>query len=76
MPTRSSKPKDHDFATVARSIVEQTIGEKLDGSPMPSLTAEESDKAIERGKIGGAKGGPALALKILVFLLQARRRTR
>jgi len=36
MPSRSSKPKDHDFATVARRVVEQTIGEKLDGSPLSS----------------------------------------
>ena len=35
MPTRSSKPKDHDFAIIARSVVEQAIGEKLDGSPLP-----------------------------------------
>jgi hypothetical protein len=34
MPTRSSKPRDHDFATVARRVVEQTIGEKLDGTPL------------------------------------------
>jgi hypothetical protein len=32
MPSRSSK--DHDFTTVARPVVEQTIGEKMDGSPL------------------------------------------
>lgn len=31
MPTRSSK--DHDFVTVAHRVVEQAIGEQLDGSP-------------------------------------------
>ena len=57
MPTRSSK--DHDFATVARRVVEQAIGEKLDGSPL-----EESAKnphAVALGKLGGAKGGAARA---------------
>jgi hypothetical protein len=32
MPKRSSK--DHDFATVARRVVEQAIGEHLDGTPL------------------------------------------
>jgi hypothetical protein len=27
MPTRSITPKDHDFMTVARNVVEQAIGE-------------------------------------------------
>jgi hypothetical protein len=34
MPTRSSKPKNHDFATNARRVVEQAIGEHLDGTPL------------------------------------------
>ena len=38
MPTRSSKPRDHDFATVARRVVEKAIGEKLDGTPMSSTS--------------------------------------
>lgn len=57
MPTRSSR--DHDFMAVARRVVEQTIGEKLDGSPL-----EESVKnphAVALGKLGGAKGGAARA---------------
>ena len=34
MPTRSSKGTDHDFATVARRVAEQAMGEKMDGSPL------------------------------------------
>ena len=38
--TRSSKkPKDHDFATIARNVIERTIGEKLDGSALPDPNA-------------------------------------
>jgi hypothetical protein len=72
MPKRSStaKPaakkrpgtaKDHDFATVARSVVEQAIGEKLDGSPLPNKDAGKNPAAVALGKLGGAKGGAARA---------------
>jgi len=61
MPTRSSKPKDHDFMTVARNVVEQTIGEKLDGSPLVDPNAGKNPAAVALGKLGGAKGGAARA---------------
>jgi ribosomal protein S6E (S10) len=61
MPTRSSKPKDHDFATNARRIVEQAIGEKLDGSPLDDPNAGKNPAAVALGKLGGAKGGAARA---------------
>ncbi len=59
MPTRSSK--DHDFATVARGIVERAIGERLDGSPLPDPDAGKNPAAVALGKLGGAKGGAARA---------------
>ena len=61
MPTRSSKPKDHDFATNARRIVEQTIGEHLDGTPLDDPNAGKNPAAVALGKLGGAKGGAARA---------------
>ena len=61
MPTRSSKPKDHDFATNARRIVEQAIGEKLDGSPLEDPNAGKNPAAVALGRLGGAKGGKARA---------------
>jgi hypothetical protein len=64
MPTRSSKPKDHDFATVARRVVEQTIGEKLGGSPLDDPNAGKNPAAVALGKLGGAKGGRARADKL------------
>ena len=64
MPTRSSKPKDHDFATVARRVVEQTIGEKLGGSPLEDPNAGKNPAAVALGKLGGAKGGRARADKL------------
>lgn len=59
MPSRSSK--DHDFATVGRRVVEQAIGEKLDGSP---LDPEKNAAAVALGKLGGVKGGRARAAKL------------
>ena len=74
MPSRSSKPKvagkpkregtPHDFMTVARRVVEQAIGEKLDGSPLPEKDAGKNPAAVALGKLGGAKGGRARADKL------------
>jgi hypothetical protein len=71
MPSRSSKTKpvkkrpgtsrDHDFATVARNVVEQAIGEKLDGSPLNDPHEGKNPHAVALGKLGGAKGGKARA---------------
>ena len=69
MPSRSSKPKDHDFVTVARSIVEKSIGEKLTGDPLDP-EPEKNPHAVALGRLGGQKGGKARAEK-----LSARRRT-
>jgi hypothetical protein len=56
---RSSK--DHDFVTVARSVVEQAIGEKMDGSPLPDPNEGKNPAAVALGRLGGAKGGKARA---------------
>jgi hypothetical protein len=65
MPTRSSKPKRegtaHDFTVTARRVVEQAIGEKLDGSPLDDPHAGKNPAAVALGKLGGAKGGKARA---------------
>jgi hypothetical protein len=59
MPTRSSK--DHDFVTVARNVVEQAIGEHLDGTPLANPDAGKNPHAVALGKLGGQKGGRARA---------------
>lgn len=61
MPTRSSKPRDHDFATNARRVVERTIGEHLDGTPLEDPNAGKNPAAVALGRLGGAKGGAARA---------------
>jgi hypothetical protein len=62
MPSRSSK--DHDFATVARHVVEQAIGEHLDGTPLDDPNKGKNPAAVALGKLGGAKGGNARAKKL------------
>ena len=59
MPSRSSK--DHDFTTIARRVVDQAIGEQLDGSPLPDPHADKNPAAVALEKLGGAKGGAARA---------------
>jgi hypothetical protein len=65
MPSRSSKPKRegtaHDFTTIARRVVEQAIGEKLDGTPLDDPHQGKNPAAVALGKLGGAKGGAARA---------------
>jgi hypothetical protein len=59
MSSRSSK--DHDFATLARAVVERTIGEKLTGEPLDDPNAGKNPAAVALGKLGGSKGGAARA---------------
>jgi hypothetical protein len=69
MPKRSStkktKPKregtERDFTVVARRVVEQAIGERLDGSPLPDPDAGKNPAAVALGRLGGPKGGAARA---------------
>ena len=67
MPGRSSK--EHDFVTVARSVVEKSIGEKLTGEPLDK-ELEKNPHAVALGQLGGQRGGKARAAK-----LSARRRS-
>jgi hypothetical protein len=59
MPARSSK--EHDFVTIARRVVEQAIGEHLDGTPLDDGKRIKDPAAVALGKLGGVKGGIARA---------------
>ena len=67
---RPSAPK-RDFMQVARGIVEQAIGEHMDGTVLEK--SQESIKA-KSGRLGGKQGGNARADKLSppedVFLVQ------
>jgi len=60
MPKRSN-PK-RDFMEVARGIVEQAIGEQMNGKPLPNPPKDERNPhAVALGSMGGKKGGKARA---------------
>ena len=67
MPSRASKtrkPKGEgrDFMQVARRVVEDAIGERLDGSPLPEPEPDTRNPyAVGLSKLGAAKGGQARA---------------
>jgi len=46
---------------VAREVVEQAIGEQMDGSPLQIPVDNRNPHAVALGKIGGKKGGRARA---------------
>jgi hypothetical protein len=60
MPKRSN-PK-RDFMEVARGIVEQAIGEQMDGKPLPIPPPDaRNPHAVALGSMGGQKGGKSRA---------------
>jgi hypothetical protein len=61
---KRSTPK-RDFMQVGRAIVEQAIGEQMDGSPLPEPPKDERNPhAVALGSMGGKKGGKARAEKL------------
>ena len=62
MPKRPTK--DRDFTVVARRVVEQAIGEHLDGTPLEDPNAGKNPAALALSKLGASKGGKARAKKL------------
>jgi len=65
MPTRASKPRrPRDPNPLPRSVVEDLIGEKMDGSPLlhsSVLQDTRNPAAVALSKLGASKGGFARA---------------
>jgi hypothetical protein len=64
MPSRASKPKrPRDPNLLARSVVEDLIGAKWDGSPLPERKPEreKNPAAVALSNLGASKGGKARA---------------
>jgi hypothetical protein len=59
MAKRSGEKRD--FMQIAREIVEQAIGEKMDGTPLEKPEDNRNPHAVALGKAGGRKGGIARA---------------
>jgi hypothetical protein len=63
MPSREKKSKDRDFFVNARRVVEQAIGERMDGKPLEK-ERPKNEAAVALSKLGAAKGGRARAAKL------------
>jgi hypothetical protein len=65
MPTRASKPKERhlkDPILFAKSVIEELIGEKWDGTPLePPPERVKNPHAVAMSKLGASKGGKARA---------------
>ncbi len=66
---RQKKKTRRDTAEIARSVVEQAIGEKLTGEPLGEDTDQQGSDtrnpaAVALNKLGASKGGKARAEKL------------
>ena len=65
MPSRASKPKrSRDPIPIARSVLEDLAGEKMDGSPLVRADGSldtRNQAAVALSKLGASKGGLARA---------------
>jgi hypothetical protein len=50
---RPGAAKDHDFATIARNVVEYAMGEKLEGSRCPIRTPARTRLLLRSGSSEG-----------------------
>ncbi len=67
MPSRASKPnRPRDPNLLARSVMEDLIGEKMDGSPLEPKEPprEKNAAAVALSKLGASKGGLARAASL------------
>lgn len=66
---KQRKKTRRDVAEIARSIVEQVIGEKLTGEPLdkpeePTEPDTRNPAAVALSRLGASKGGQARAKKL------------
>ena len=65
MPKESiAKAKERDFSVQAAQLVELTIGEHLDGTPLPDPNSGKNPHAVALGRMGAQKGGIARAKRL------------
>ena len=66
MPSRASTPKrPRDPNLLARSVVEDLIGEKMDGGPLDAPKPDTRNQAaVALSKLGASKGGKARAVAL------------
>jgi hypothetical protein len=53
-----------DFMEVARAVVEEAIGEQMNGQPLKIEIDNRNPHAVALGRIGGKKGGKVRAERL------------
>lgn len=61
---RKTAKHKRDFLEVARGVVEQAIGEQMDGTPLDTPIDLRNPHAVALGKLGGQKGGKIRAERL------------
>ena len=66
---KHKKKTRRDFAEIARGVIEQAIGEKLNGEPLdkpeePTEPDTRNPHAVALNKLGASKGGIARAKRL------------
>lgn len=66
MPTRASIKRPRDPNLLARSVVEDLIGERIDGTSLGEKPTqrEKNPAAVALSKLGASKGGQARAMAL------------
>jgi len=64
MPKRPGSGQKRDFMQVAREVVEQAIGEHMDGTPLEKPEDPRNPHFVAIGRAGGKKGGKARAAQL------------
>lgn len=62
MPARASIKRPRDPNLLAKSVVEDLIGETMEGKPLPE--DKRNPAAVALSKLGASKGGKARAAKL------------
>jgi hypothetical protein len=62
MPSRASMKRPRDPNLLARSVVEDLIGETMEGEPLPE--DKRNPAAVALSKLGASKGGLARAASL------------
>lgn len=62
MPKRSSRPRD--INSLAKAIVDEATGEASSPGKTSASVEWKNPAAVELGRLGGKKGGPARAKKL------------
>jgi hypothetical protein len=63
-PMAKRSGRKRDFMQVAREVVEEAIGERMDGTVLEKPVDQRNPRAVAIGSLGGKKGGKARARKL------------